>query len=591
MFHSENHTKGIDDQLLDLFRLNADEGQDKVVSVKEAIANNVRPGMAIHFSKEAGALIRELSRQFWGTHPEFTFIAYIVVNHALVPIYGRLAKKLIVSNCTHIYPSPGPIKIIQQLYKQKEIQIENWSLCSLQQRLMAGAMGVGFMPTRSIIGSSMAEENQGSFMEMDNPFKKGEKVGVLQALQPDVSFIHGWAADRNGNTILLGPYDESLWGPRSSRNGVLVTVEKLVSTEFIRQHSHLVKLPGYMVKSVSVAPFGAHPWGLGNHGLPEIAAYKEDYNFMDTIRRASDSPASFDAFVKEWALEPASHEAYLKKLGEQRLNHLQELGKPQAWEEAIKKATISLDEPFTASEMMVIAAARRLQAKVRLHRYQAILAGAGASALAAWLAYYLFKADGEGVELMMGAGLVGYAPRPGETVITSTVHFPSARMLTDSTDMYSVIVGGANNRCISSLGAAQIDKYGNINTTRVGNFYLMGSGGGNDAVASQETIAIVRQLKERFVDQVDYITTPGQRVKTLVSQLGVFEKLDRDEFTLTAVLPGRVPASVSERIETVKKNCSWELRVADNVQEVTPPTAEELKLLRLLDSERFFIAD
>ncbi|MBF8265081.1 MAG: 3-oxoacid CoA-transferase [Dehalococcoidia bacterium] len=586
-----SQTKDVDPHLLDPFQLNADEGQDKVVSVKEAIANNVRPGMAIHFSKEAGGLIRELSRQFWGTHPDFTFIAYIVVNHSLVPIYGRLAKKLIASNCTHIYPSPGPIKIIQQLYKQKEIQIENWSLCSLQQRLMAGAMGVGFMPTRSIIGSSMAKENQGSFMEIDDPFNTNGKVGILSALQPDVSFIHGWAADRNGNTILLGPYDESLWGPRASRNGVIVTVEKLVSTEFIRQHSHLVKIPGSMVKSVSVAPFGAHPWGLGNHGLPEIDAYKEDYDFMNTMRRASDSPVSFDAFVKEWVLEPSSHEDYLHKLGEQRLNHLQELGKPRAWEEEIKKATISLDETFTTSEMMVVAAARQIQAKVRLHGYQAILAGAGASALAAWLAYYLFKAHGEGVELMMGAGLAGYAPRPGEPVITSTVHFPAARMLTDSTDMYSVIVGGANNRCISSLGAAQIDKYGNINTTRVGNFYLMGSGGGNDAGASQETIAIVRQLKERFVDKVDYITTPGQRVKTLVSQLGIFEKLDNNEFTLTAVLPGRPLVSIAERIEIVKKNCGWNLRVADNVQGISPPMAKELELLRLLDSDRFFIAD
>lgn len=584
-----SQSKDVDDHILDPFRLDADEGQDKVVSLHEAIAQNVRPGMAIHLSKEAGALIRELSSQFWGTQPDFTFIAYIIVNHSLVPVYGRLARKLITTNCTHVYPSPGPIKIIQQLYKKKEIQIENWSLCSLQQRLMAGAMGVAFMPSRSIAGSSMAAENTDSFTEIDDPFGAEGRVGLLRALQPDISFIHGWVADRHGNTILLGPYDESLWGPRASSNGVIVTVEKLVSTEFIRQHSHLVKIPGYMVKSVSVAPFGAHPWGMGNHGLPEIPAYKEDYTFMDTMRRASDNAASFDAFVKEWVLEPADHDAYLNKLGTQRLKHLRELGKPRAWEEHVKKSSMSQFETVTPSEMMVIAAARQLQAKVRQNGYNAILAGAGASALGAWLAYYLFKAHGEGVELMMGAGLTGYAPRPGEPVITSTVHFPTARMLTDSTDMYSVIVGGANNRCISSLGAAQIDKYGNINTTRVGDFYLMGSGGGNDAATSQETLAVVRQLKERFVEKVDYITSPGQRVKTLVSQLGVFEKLDGDEFVLTAVLPGKEP--VSERIEAVKKNCGWALRVANKVREIAPAAAEELKLLRLLDSDRFFIGD
>ena len=111
---------GVDPHLLDPFRLDADEGQDKVVSLKEAIANSVRPGTAIHFSKEAGALIRELSRQFWGTRPEFTFIAYIIVNHALIPIYGRLAKILIASNCTHIYPSPARLKSSSNFTSKKK---------------------------------------------------------------------------------------------------------------------------------------------------------------------------------------------------------------------------------------------------------------------------------------------------------------------------------------------------------------------------------------------------------------------------------------------------------------------------------------
>ncbi|MBI4286899.1 MAG: hypothetical protein HY671_00545 [Chloroflexi bacterium] len=582
---------GIDPSLLKPFRLEADEGQDKVVSLSEAIQRNIRPGMVIHFIKEAGASIRELSRQFWGTRPGFTFVAYIVCNHSLAPVHGKLARKLITTNCTHIYPSPGPVKVIQQLYREGQVQIENWSLCSLQQRLMAGAMGVSFVPTRSISGSTMAEENRDSFQTMDDPFGSGDRVGMLKALQPDVSFVHGWAADRNGNTILLGPHDESLWGPRAAREGVVVTVEKLVSTEFIRAHSHLVKVPGYMVNSVSVVPFGAHPWGLGNHGLPEIAAYKEDYEFMAELRKASDNPTDFDAFVREWVLSPPTPDAYLDKLGRRRLERLQEEGRPDAWEEAMKRANLSLDAPVTSSEMMVIVASRQLQAKVRRHRRRAILAGAGASALAAWLAYYLLKGQGDDVELVMGAGLVGYAPRPGEPIITSTVHFPSARMLTDSTDAYSVVVGGGNARCVSSLGAAQIDKYGNINTTRVGRTYLMGSGGGNDAGASLETVAVVRQMKDRFVDKVDYITTPGERVATLVSQLAVFEKLGSDQFCLTAVLPGKTTAPLADRVRTAKENCGWELRVADSVQDIAPPSAEEIRLLRLLDPDRFFTAD
>lgn len=582
---------GIDSRFLAPFQLDADEGQDKVVSLREAIERNVRPGMTIHLNKEAGALIRELSRQFWGTKPGFTIISYLISNLSLVPIYGRLAIKVLSTNISHIYPTPSPIKIIQQLYKDNQLQIESWSFCTLQQRLMAGAMGVAFLPTRSISGSSMAKENIDSFLEMDDPFGSGVKVGLLRALQPDISLIHGWAADRNGNTILLGPYDDSLWGPRASRNGVIVTVEKLVSTEFIRQHSYLVKLPGYLVKSVSVAPFGAHPWGMSNHGLPEIAAYKEDYDFMAELRRASNTPGAFDPWVKEWVLEPQTHESYLQKLGSQRINRLQELGQPQAWKKEIDKATISLEVPFTASEMMMIEAARQIQAKFIHHGYKAILAGIGVSAISAWLAYYLLRTQGHDAELMMGAGLGGYAPRPGEPIITGTVHFPSGRMLTDSTDMYGVMVGGENNHCISSLGAAQVDKYGNLNTTRVGRLYLIGSGGANDAGNSRETVAVARQVKDRFVENVDYITTPGQRVKTLVSQMGVFDKLDGNELTLIAVLPSPAFVSVAERIEMIKKNCSWELKVSSDVQEVAPPSDEEIGILRLLDPHCLFTAD
>jgi len=86
----------------------------------------------------------------------------------------------------------------------------------------------------------------------------GKKIGVIKALNPDLSIIHGYAADRYGNTILCqgdSIVDEySAW---ASKNPVVVTVEKLVSTDYIRKHSPLlVKIPGYRVSSVSVSPFG-----------------------------------------------------------------------------------------------------------------------------------------------------------------------------------------------------------------------------------------------------------------------------------------------------------------------------------------------
>ena len=134
----------------------------------------------------------------------------------------------------------------------------------------------------------MAEDNRESFREIEDPFGEG-KAKVVKALNPDLSLIHGWAADRYGNTIISpsASSGQGAWGAFASKGGVVVTVEKLVSTDFIREHSTFVSIPGYMVNSVSVAPLGAHPYGLFNPGIKEFEGYAADYSFMVDFRKAN----------------------------------------------------------------------------------------------------------------------------------------------------------------------------------------------------------------------------------------------------------------------------------------------------------------
>jgi acyl CoA:acetate/3-ketoacid CoA transferase beta subunit len=85
------------------------------------------------------------------------------------------------------------------------------------------------------------------------------------------------------------------------------------------------------------------------------------------------------------------------------------------------------------------------------------------------------------------------------------------------------------------------------------------------------------------LEKVPYITVPGVGVKTLVSTLGIFEKLgDDEEFSLTACLPNSKFSTLDKKIKNVKENCGWELTVAPKVEEISPPTAEELMTLRLI---------
>ena len=149
---------------------------------------------------------------------------------------------------------------------------------------------------------------------------------------------------------------------------------------------------------------------------------------------------------------------------------------------------------------------------------------------------------------------------------------------------------------VGFLGAAQIDKFANINTTVIGADYaepkvrLPGAGGAPEiAACCREVIVIARQSRRKFVERVDFITSvgfgdgPGSREylgltgagpQRVITDLGVLEPDPENcELVLTAVYPGVSAADVSERT-------GWDLRVAAGLQEVAPPSPAELAVLR-----------
>ena len=156
------------------------------------------------------------------------------------------------------------------------------------------------------------------------------------------------------------------------------------------------------------------------------------------------------------------------------------------------------------------------------------------------------------------------------------------------------------------LGGAQIDAYGNLNTTTIGDHdhpkvRLPGSGGGND-VGSHcwRTIAVMRHDKQRFVPKVDFVTTPGYltgpgaretaglprgtgpyRVVTNLAVLGYHPESKRMQ--VLALQPGAT-------LEAVIENTGFELSVADRVEQSPPPSEAELRILRdEIDKDRFYI--
>ena len=165
---------------------------------------------------------------------------------------------------------------------------------------LAGAMGVPSLPPRSLLGSSMEDDNgrNGDFIVADDPFGLEGRVGYVRALVPDVALMHGWAADRAGNVIVAAPANENMYGAMAARNGAVVTVEKIVSTDFIRRHADLVRLPAQYVRAVVETPHGNHPGGMYGMNVPELEGYAEDLEWILECREAFRRPDTADALIK-----------------------------------------------------------------------------------------------------------------------------------------------------------------------------------------------------------------------------------------------------------------------------------------------------
>ncbi len=583
------------DFIVKTFKLKENEGPDKVIPLREAVRHYVKPGMFLYLEGESNAAAAEIIRQYHGSKPQFSVFAPINVGGTLIPalIHTGLVKRLIFTNCSDTYPVPSPNPVITRAFRDKSLEMENWSVLAAELRLMAGALGIGFIPTKSMVGSTVAEENKDAFKVIKDPFGSGKKLGAVKACNPDVALVHGWAADRYGNMIpQAGSLTAGCWGAKASKHGVIVTVERLVSTDFIRRHSYLVRLPGYLVNSVSVAPFGAHPQGMSNQGLNEFEGYTLDHDFLTDLRKASEETETFSRFVKEWILNLKDHDEYLRRLGAQRLFLLKGKASRDAPEYELDRFLddITNRQGYNANEMMMVTACNKIREVIRGKGYKTMFPGIGASALPGWMAYYMLQQEDYQVD-MVPTG-IGFAPRPANPYLTNLANVHTAKMLPDIIDIHGTCVTGENNSCLGVLGAAEIDKHGNINSSKISDeIFIAGIAGGNDiASGAREVVVVTQQSKRRFVEQVPFISQPGALVTTVVSTMGVYQKLgDDSEFSLTEYFPEPGLSGPQEHIERIKANCGWNLKVAPDIRASRLPTKEDLALLRALDPQGIFI--
>lgn len=240
---------------------------------------------------------------------------------------------------------------------------------------------------------------------------------------------------------------------------------------------------------------------------------------------------------------------------------------------------------FTPSELMIVCAARALQGN------RVVFVGVGLPNIACNLAR---RSHSPQMELVYESGVFGARPARLPLSIGDPTLVSGATSVGSMADLFMLYLQGGLID-VALLGGAQIDRYGNLNTTVIGDYTnpkirLPGSGGACEiAINARATIMIMRLSKRAFVEKVDFLTSPGHkhhevagRRDALVGkgpQLVVTDKAlfdfdnEESEMTLVALAPG-------QEVNAIRDEIGWELRVSSSLYELDPPSTEELHIIR-----------
>jgi glutaconate CoA-transferase subunit A len=201
----------------------------------------------------------------------------------------------------------GISKVMRHYTESKQARFEEWSHMSIGLRFRAGAMGIPFMPTRSMMGSGVAGQLP-DVKELDCPYT-GERLLLLPALNPDVALIHVQRCDPYGNAQIDGL--QFMDGDMAmAANRVILTTERIVSNDQIRRAPDQTKIPFFTVEAVVEAPYGSAPhecYGMYEPFFSHLDRYAE--------QTRKDPEAGAKAYLDRHYYSPGSWSEYLGLLG------------------------------------------------------------------------------------------------------------------------------------------------------------------------------------------------------------------------------------------------------------------------------------
>ncbi|MBI2816575.1 MAG: CoA transferase subunit A [Acidobacteria bacterium] len=205
----------------------------------------------------------------------------------------------------------GPVHCINRAREDGTVESHDYTSLSICFRYLAGALGISFIPIKSLIASEVLDRLEhgpaaADVRRMKCPFTDEDYI-LMKALNPDVSLVHVQVADREGNCQIEGPRWENEEQAKSARRIIVVT-EELVPTEYIQRSPERTVIPAHRVEAVIHQPFGAYPtavFGCYDFDDAHLKLYVEHVKRPDRVKQY------LDTFV----LGTKNHWDYLEKAG------------------------------------------------------------------------------------------------------------------------------------------------------------------------------------------------------------------------------------------------------------------------------------
>lgn len=284
---------------------------DKRTTVAEAVRRLVHDGDYLAIGGFGGAriptaVVHEIVRQ---RKQQLRFAGHTATHDFQVLCAGNLTGRgqlLAAVDIAYVVglEARGLSPHARRVIESGEVKCTEWSNYALAVRFKAAAMGVPFLPVRTMLGTDTFKMSAARVISC--PFT-GERLTALPALWPDVAAIHVHEADCYGNCRLRGTSVADLDLARAAKR-LIITCERLISVDEIRRDPSRTAIPFFCVDAVCEVPFGSYPGNMPYE-------YFSDEDHLCAWLKAETSPATYQEFLDRYLFGVTDFDGYLERCG------------------------------------------------------------------------------------------------------------------------------------------------------------------------------------------------------------------------------------------------------------------------------------